>query len=243
MQNENKPSRFRRFLRDNGYYLVIAVCALAIGVSGFFLLRNEESSEPEPEALSVPVTTHTGETKSSVKQQPVKPVKPAVSATPKDPEPVSVPQDAAEEALAPAVSVPEPRTVAAPVSGETLASYSVTSLAYNETTRDWRTHDALDLAAELGSAVCAAENGTVCAVYADDYLGMTVEISHASGYTTVYSNLAAEPCVTVGQTVSVGDPIGAVGNSALIEVGQAPHLHFAVRKDGMTVDPAVYLAG
>lgn len=239
MQNEHKPSGFRRFLRDNGYYLVIAVCALAIGVSGYFLLRNE--AEKEPEALSVPVTTHTEKEKSSAPKTPIQSAKPSGSTVKDKTKEVTVPKNEAEEVLAPAEPVPEQRVVAAPVAGETVADYSVASLSYNETTRDWRTHDALDLAAELGSTVRAAESGTVSAVYADDYFGTTVEITHSSGYTTVYANLAADPCVTVGQTVSVGDPIGTVGSSALLEVAQAPHLHFAVRKDGMTVDPAAYL--
>ena len=35
MQNNNNSKGFRRFLRDNGYYLVIGLCALAVGVSGY----------------------------------------------------------------------------------------------------------------------------------------------------------------------------------------------------------------
>lgn len=36
--------------------------------------------------------------------------------------------------------------------------------------------------------------------------------------------------------------LGAVGSSALAEVGQTPHLHFAVMADGICVNPLSYLA-
>ena len=49
------------------------------------------------------------------------------------------------------------------------------------------------------------------------------------------------PTVTVGQRVSAGQTIGAVGASAMLEIAQEPHLHFAVTKNGVSVDPMEFL--
>ena len=40
-----------------------------------------------------------------------------------------------------------------------------------------------------------------------------------------------------------GDVIGAVGATALGEIGQGTHLHFAVTVDGVNVNPLDYLPG
>lgn len=249
MQNNNKPNGFRRFIRDNGYYFVIGLCVLTIGASAYFLLRDSGTQDAEDVSLNVPVTIEAGES-GSTKQNETKQTEDAVATT-------SPAEEASEETIAEfppddtaemagdwdaVESVPTSRTVVAPISGETLADYSVTELAYNETTRDWRTHSGIDLAAEQGASVAAAEAGTVSAVYEDDYLGTTVEITHTSGYTTIYSNLESEPCVSVGQSVRAGESIGTVGTSALLEIGQPTHLHFAVMKDDAYVDPLEYLS-
>ena len=246
MQNSNKPNGFRRFLRDNGYYLVIGLCVLAVGVSGYFLVRGSASSKEEA-TLSVPVTVETdGKDTTAPAKQPTKSSESA-AATGEETEEAMADLPAAEEAeeagsLTPQETEPALRTVVPPVSGEVLADYSMAALAYNETTRDWRTHAGVDLAAALGDPVAAAEAGTVTAVYQDDYLGATVEILHDSGYTTVYSNLAESPSVHVGQAVAAGEVIGAVGDTALLEVGQASHLHFAVSDANGSVDPLDYLS-
>ena len=128
-----------------------------------------------------------------------------------------------------------------PVSGDVLQGYAMEVLSYNETTRDWRTHGGVDLAAELGSSVLAARAGTVMAVYEDAYLGMTVALQHADGYTTSYSGLAKEVSVAAGEQVQAGQIIGTVGESALIETALEPHLHFEVTCNGEAVDPASFL--
>ncbi len=250
MQNNNNSKGFRRFLRDNGYYLVIGLCALAVGVSGYFLLRGSRTTQPEDASLSVPVTIETDGKTESVPQKGTgaedrKAEEPADAAAEETEDVLAeTPAEDAEtaDALAPEETAPALRTVVRPVSGETLSAYSMTALAYNETTRDWRTHAGVDLAAAVGDPVAASEAGTVAAVYPDDYLGTTVTIRHDSGYTTVYSNLAEDPAVRVGDTVAAGDVIGHVGGTALLEVGQPAHLHFAVTRGGESVDPEDYFS-
>ena len=92
-----------------------------------------------------------------------------------------------------------------------------------------------------GEQVKASCGGTVTAVYDDEYLGTTVVISHPDGYSTQYANLAAMPTVRAGDSVSAGDVIGAVGATALLEIGEQPHLHFSVFHNGESVDPAAFI--
>ena len=66
-------------------------------------------------------------------------------------------------------------------------------------------------------------------------------IDRFDGTCAVYANLASMPAVSVGDWVQAGDVIGAVGTTALCEIGQGTHLHFAVYLDGESVDPLDYL--
>ena len=147
----------------------------------------------------------------------------------------------AEQADATEPSKTESRVVM-PVSGTMAAPYAVDALAYNQTTRDWRTHKGMDIAAQAGTQVVAAKDGAVYSVYEDETMGMTVVITHAGGYTTYYSSLAEEVAVKPGDTVTAGDPIGTVGCTALLESAIGEHLHFAVTCSGESVDPAEFLA-
>ena len=119
--------------------------------------------------------------------------------------------------------------------------YAMETLGYNQTTRDWRVHDGIDVAAEAGTAVCAAADGQVYTVYDDESMGMTVVIRHEGGYTTRYASLDAEVAVKAGDQVAAGDVIGKVGNTALLECGIGDHLHFSVSCGGTAVDPAEFL--
>jgi murein DD-endopeptidase MepM/ murein hydrolase activator NlpD len=89
--------------------------------------------------------------------------------------------------------------------------------------------------------VKAARDGTVLAVYEDDYYGMTVVLEHDGGYTSRYCNLAEIVQVSVGDTVSAGQTIGMIGSTAMIESASESHLHFEVSCNGEPVDPASFL--
>ena len=114
-------------------------------------------------------------------------------------------------------------------------------LSYNQTTRDWRTHNGIDLAAEPGTAVVSAADGEVYTVYEDEQMGTTVVIRHDGGYTTRYCSLDAEVAVSAGQPVSMGQTIGTVGTTALMENALGSHVHFSVTKDDEPVDPMDFL--
>lgn len=101
-------------------------------------------------------------------------------------------------------------------------------------------HQGLDLAAPLGTKVLAAASGTVVAAGRDSSGAVVVRIRHDDGYQTLYGHLDANLEVKVGQHVSAGQAIGAVGMTGNTT---GPHLHFGVYKEnGLAVDPAVILS-
>ena len=67
--------------------------------------------------------------------------------------------------------------------------------------------------------------------------GLMVELDHGNGVTSRYAHCSAVK-VRVGDFVSFGDLIAAVGSSGL---STAPHVHFEVRVRGEPVDPLKYL--
>ena len=134
----------------------------------------------------------------------------------------------------------QPEQTALPLKGQTVMSHSVDRLSYDPTTRDWRTHAGIDIAAEAGAAVGAAADGVVYTTYDDDLLGTTVVIRHDGGYVTTYASLSKELSVAPGDTVKLGQTIGYVGCSAMMETALGDHLHFSVTRNDAPVDPQIF---
>lgn len=128
-----------------------------------------------------------------------------------------------------------------PVNGTVISPHSVEALAYDPTMGDWRTHAGIDIAASVGTEVTATAAGTVTAIYEDALYGTTIVIDHGRDLTSMYANLAAVPTVKVGAKVSTGTVIGTVGGTAAAESRLSPHLHFALFKYDVAVDPLDYL--
>ena len=248
---KKKPfaQRMEAFFAGKGFYIVLALCVTVIGLSAWSMLSVDKKADPGD--LSLPVSNMDDTAVGAV--GPVRPsAAPAVTQPPKAteaPSPAPAPETTQPEpTAAPTVTIPEdpvPAEVQSyyvwPVTGEVERPYSVTALLYDTTMQDWRTHNGVDLAAELGSSVRAVADGKVTEIRDDDRYGTTVVIQHPNGLVSVYANLAALPTVSEGQQVSVGQIIGAVGDTALCEAGEVCHLHFAMTLDGASVDPVEYL--
>lgn len=98
-----------------------------------------------------------------------------------------------------------------------------------------RAHRGVDYAASTGDAVVAVASGTVVWSTYDSVNGRMVRLRHASGYESYYLHLSAfAPGIGAGARVSQGDVIGRVGATGL---ATGPHLHYALKKHGVFVDP------
>ncbi len=252
-----------------GFYIALLVCVVAAGVVGYFALQSNtknttENPVQDPDPQVTVNQTGPASTLPVVKDEetPVKPVlnpepvtvdKPVVTDTAPaktdaapvsadTPEPVAAPAPDPAPVTAPHTA-PDPGNISAvsPLTGETVAVFSVDQLTYDPTLGDWRTHNGMDIKAEAGTPVVATAAGVVASVEEDSRLGVTVTIDHGNGYVTTYASLHPEVPVLAGDTVAAGDVIGAVGNTSLIEAGLGAHLHFSVTKDGELVDPSAYL--
>ncbi len=222
---QNKSKGFRNFMKGKGYYIALLLCTVIVGVTGYYLLTEKENGELSPTHSE----TGTGTTAPTQKGK-TDTDKPAANIGNQD-----------ETETTEAAPAPKRFSLKKPVAGEVLAEVAVDHLAYNETTRDWRTHEGMDLAAQLGEEVCAAADGVVYTIYEDEQLGMTVVLHHADGYSTHYSNLSQEIPVSVGDSLQAGETLGTVGQTACIENGAEAHVHFALYRNNDPVDPQDFL--
>ena len=102
---------------------------------------------------------------------------------------------------------------------------------------EWRTHDGIDIAGEIGAEIKAAGDGKISSVTSDPLWGTVVEISHDGNVTTIYCGLAPEISVKPGDEVKAGDVIGNLGETNLAEIDKDSHLHFAMKEKGKFIDP------
>lgn len=128
-----------------------------------------------------------------------------------------------------------------PVEGEIIKNYASDSLLYSNTLDEWTTHLGIDYAAEKTSVVKASASGTVKSIKNDPRYGLTVVIEHSNGFTSMYANLLSTEFIQVGEKVEQGQTIATVGNTATFEIADETHLHFEILKDGVNVDPNLYL--
>ena len=128
-----------------------------------------------------------------------------------------------------------------PVEGDIVKEYARDNLIYSETLDEWVTHQGIDIKAENTTVVKSAEAGTIKSIKNDPRYGLTIVIQHEDGFETVYSNLLTSEFVVEGEKVEKGQSIGTVGNTAVFEISDEPHLHFEILKDSIQVDPSIYI--
>lgn len=131
-------------------------------------------------------------------------------------------------------------TFVKPCDGYVSKEHSVDIPVYSSTMADYRTHTGVDVVCDMGSAVSVVSGGVVTEIYDDVMLGKTVCMQNRNGYTIKYSNLLPElyAGVEVGSILATGEHIGGIGESALCEAAEAPHVHLEIYdSDGNPVDP------
>lgn len=202
-------------LKTKGYYLVLAVSVLTVGIISFLSYRTSQQEKSE-----TPISPNT---------QNVEKVE------------ENVPDDREEPSKKPTETpsspTPQPAKYERPLVGEIIAHYSPDQPVYSYTLKDWRTHAAIDVAAEKDTQVLNVSDGVVESVETDDLMGNTVTVRHADGKLSRYASLGS---VTVqeGQLLKLGDPLGTVGKSMLLECGETDHLHYELWENDKPVDPS-----
>lgn len=100
----------------------------------------------------------------------------------------------------------------------------------------YKYHSGMDIGCQYGDAVWASDAGTVILAGVNGGYGNCVMIDHGyvngDNYYTLYGHLSSIG-VSVGQSVSQGQYIGAVGSTG---VSTGPHLHFEIRNSSGPTD-------
>ena len=239
---EKKLSNLKLFLRNNGFYLALVLCLMAVGTGIVLLTVPHTEQEAAADPTAAPVSRSNDERLNEVQiiSERLKPTATPYFAPLNTAVPTAVPTETPSPAPAVKASTGSQKAPA-PVSGEIIFGYATDKLIYSVTLDQWTTHPAVDIAAKAGTDVKAVLSGTVSAVREDDVLGYTVEIKHSNGRETLYANLGSDVRVKEGDKVNAGAVIGSVGTSAISECALEPHLHFAFRIDGKPVDPKKYV--
>lgn len=213
----------------------------------------EATPEPTPEPTAEPTQEPTPTPESTATPTPtaeptaVPTATPGVTATPTA-VPTSTPESSAVPSASPVVTptpTPSPQPVTNPIKleHEVLTDYETGGLYLfpvpdgDEITQEYsEQHKAWDIAAVTGSAVVAAEEGTVTYVQIWDgsydttgmmSYGHMIQIEHPDGNTTLYAHLS-EINVQQGEKVVRGQRIGRVGSTGN---STGPHLHFEVMSE------------
>lgn len=240
MKRSTLWQRVGDFIVGKGFYIVLFLCVATMGASGYYLISAIDRAND-------PGQTVTGQAQVVVpdggSQTQITPIQPDVppAAKPKPEKSMSSAQITQSQPEQTPASAPQRPVYTWPVKGDVISDFSLEVLAYDQTMGDWRTHSGVDIAAEQGTRVLAMGSGTVTRVYEDDLMGSTVVIDHGEGLVSRYHNLTSRPAVHEGDQVVTGTVIGAVGDTAIAEVGRPSHLHLEVMLKERSVDPLDYL--
>lgn len=118
-----------------------------------------------------------------------------------------------------------------PISGTITSRYGS-----NDSVRT-SSHSGIDIAASSGTSIKAAASGTVTFSGWSGGYGYVVKLDHGNGVVTIYAHCSSL-LVSAGETVSQGEVIARVGSTGN---STGPHLHFEVRKNGVTYNPQNYV--
>jgi hypothetical protein len=122
-----------------------------------------------------------------------------------------------------------------PLDGEVIGDFGVKSIINDQPRAP---HTGVDLRAETGTPIKAANHGRVVLVADHFFTGLTVVLDHGGGIQSMYFHLD-QILVETGQIVSKGEVLGLVGSTGR---ATGPHLHFGVRVNGTAVDPLSLIA-
>lgn len=118
---------------------------------------------------------------------------------------------------------------------EITSRFGVRANPFGEDTYEF--HKGLDFAAPYGSPVWVTAAGVVTKAGLTGPNGNLIEVDHGYGYRTAYAHLS-QIKVKVGQVLKAGQLIGYSGSTGR---STGPHLHYAVFREGVLVDPFPYV--
>lgn len=263
MQNKkgNIIKRIVGFAEDKGFYIILGLCIVAIGISGYVLFFTGGADDVAPSSIKDPVITWDDPTESVFGNEiikdtpkPTEPEDPSIgeevepggsfeeifgnnTETPVPPELPRVDTasaDEPDELVNNPISVP---VYSMPAKGEIIKPFSITEHLYDETMDDWRVHNGIDIACDIGTPVITIATGVVTSLGFDEMTGYYVKVTHDDGLVSTYYGLQPNNTLTAEMRLEDGDEIGLAGNTMLAEIAQPEHIHVTIARDGEYIDP------
>ena len=120
-----------------------------------------------------------------------------------------------------------------PLNSKVSRNYSANPV-YSETMHDWRSHNGIDIAGNIGDEAIAIQDGTVKKVYSDELWGDVVVIEHGNGLTAKYCGIKST--LEKDAHIEQGQVIGTVVMIP-VEGADGVHVHLETEVEGKSVDP------
>ncbi len=241
--NENDfSSKFKKLCSNRAIIVTVVTLIVATGIILAITISANRANRPTPSDKETTIGTPS-ETIAPVVTDPV--IKDETLPTYNDAETVPAGEDVKDPDDQPVDGKPE--KYALPVSGKLMKAHDPTIQVYSNTMGDYRVHLGLDIVTAAEAPVYAAADGKIEKVWTDSLMGVCLAITHtgdAEGSVTVYKNLAPELAagITEGVTVKQGQQIARVGDTAVLEMADEPHLHYEMTVSGIAVDPLKYFS-
>ncbi|MBP3692308.1 MAG: M23 family metallopeptidase [Clostridia bacterium] len=223
-------SKTARFLAGKGFYPIVALCLIAVGVATWSAVSSL-SGVPGDDTSSV--QSYTANVSSyTVSEKTEEPAGNTVSDV-TDSRVSSKQQNTDTSSAAP--KKPAAEYFVMPIEGDIIKDFSLTSLKYSATYSDMRIHNGIDIKAASGSEIKAAGAGTVVSVEKDVLWGTVIEIDHGNNLTAVYCGIE-NPKVKENDTVHAGTTLGVLGLIPCESADEA-HLHISFKADDEYLSP------
>ena len=134
--------------------------------------------------------------------------------------------------------------IALPVKGTLSKGHDSSLQVWSDTMGDYRIHLGIDISTAEYAPVYAVADGKVAKIWDDALMGRCVAIEHEGDIYTVYKNLSETMAagISAGAEVECGQQIGHVGNTAISELADDPHVHLEMTVGGLAVDPVDYMS-
>lgn len=244
MENKEKNPQINRAAYLIILSLLAVLAVLAIATSSANRARKENTETQPPAVTTAPLRT----TPPLDAKDPARTATPDTTAAPDTAAPAPI-TTAPETTKAPETQTSAPVDAAPlklllPVSGQLLRGHDLEVPVWSNTMEDYRTHCGMDIAAQMGASVCAAADGVIAQIWEDPMMGQCISVKHAGDAMTIYRNLSKEIPVGIeaGVEVRAGQLIANIGESAMVEIAEVPHLHFELMVADEYVDPLDYFA-
>lgn len=234
--SENKNSQKNK--KRASLYSIICICLAVAGASSYLCAKRNIDALTPQEPFSVTITQRQTTEIASETQ-----VNEKLEGIADERETTTEGQEAkADETQLVEVESPIVRaeSFTLPIDTQIIKGYSDSKVVYSKTTDDWRSHNGIDFAGNMGDPVIAVNNGIVIYVYDDTLWGTVVEIDHGDGLVAKYCGLGKGSTVKVGDEVKINQKIGNLSEIP-IEKNDGVHLHFETTFDGMVVNPIIAL--